>query len=44
MDKSNTDLSVIIRHFEVHNRTEGKSLPHGWMVQRGARAVLPLAQ
>ena len=25
MDKSNTDLSVIIRHFEVHNRTEGKS-------------------
>ena len=25
MDKSNTDLSVLTRHFEVHNRTEGKS-------------------
>ena len=25
MDKSNTDLSVIIRHFEIHNRTDGKS-------------------
>ncbi len=25
MDKSNFDLSVLMRHFEVHNRTEGKS-------------------
>jgi site-specific recombinase XerD len=25
MDKSNTDLSVLMRHFEVHNKTEGKS-------------------
>ena len=25
MDKSNPDLTVIIRHFEIHNRTEGKS-------------------
>ena len=25
MDESNTDLSVIMRHFEVHNRTEGKA-------------------
>ena len=25
MDESNTDLSVVIRHFEVHNRTEGRS-------------------
>ena len=25
MDKHNTDLSVIMMHFEVHNRTEGKS-------------------
>ena len=26
MDKYNTDLSVAMRHFEVHNRTEGKSV------------------
>lgn len=26
MDKSSTDLSVAMRHFEVHNRTEGKSI------------------
>lgn len=25
MDKSSTDLSVLIKHSEVHNRTEGKS-------------------
>jgi len=25
MDKSNTDLSVLMQHFEVNNRTEGKS-------------------
>jgi len=25
MDKSQTDISVLIHHFEVHNRTEGKS-------------------
>jgi hypothetical protein len=25
MDKSGTDLSVLIKHFEVYNRTEGKS-------------------
>jgi len=25
MDKSNTDLSVLKQHYEVHNRTEGKS-------------------
>ena len=25
MDKSNIELSVLIRHYEVHNRTEGKS-------------------
>ena len=31
MDKSSTDLSVAIRHFEVHNRTEGKSIRTvGW--------------
>ena len=27
MDRSATDLSVLIKHFEIHNRTEGKS-PH----------------
>ena len=26
MDKHNTDLSVAIMHFKVHNRTEGKSV------------------
>lgn len=26
MDKSNIDLSVLIQHFEVHNKTEGKSV------------------
>ena len=25
MDKGNSDLSIFIRHFEVHNKTEGKS-------------------
>ena len=25
MDKSKTDLSVLKQHYEVHNRTEGKS-------------------
>jgi site-specific recombinase XerD len=25
MDKSDLDLSVLIKHFEIHNRTEGKS-------------------
>jgi hypothetical protein len=25
MDNSNIELSVLIQHFEVHNRTEGKS-------------------
>ena len=25
MDRSNIDLSVLIQHYEVHNRTEGKS-------------------
>ena len=25
MDKSNMELSVLIQHYEVHNRTEGKS-------------------
>jgi site-specific recombinase XerD len=25
MDKSNTDLSVVMRHIEVHNKTEWKS-------------------
>ena len=25
MDKPNTELSVLIQHFEVHNKTEGKS-------------------
>jgi hypothetical protein len=25
MDKSGTDLSVLIKHFGVYNRTEGKS-------------------
>ena len=25
MDKSEIDLSVLIRQFEIHNRTEGKS-------------------
>ena len=25
MDKSNVDLSLLTLHFEVHNRTEGKS-------------------
>ena len=25
MDKSNTDLSILIRQYEVHNKTEGKS-------------------
>ena len=25
MDRSNIDLLVLIRHYEVHNRTEGKS-------------------
>ena len=24
MDRSNTDLSVLMKHFEVHNKTEGK--------------------
>ena len=26
MDKASTDLSVVMKHFEVHNRTEGKSI------------------
>ncbi len=26
MEKRNTDLSVTMMHFEVHNRTEGKSI------------------
>ncbi|MCH8802276.1 MAG: site-specific integrase [Chloroflexi bacterium] len=31
MDKSSTDLSVLKQHFEVHNRTEGKSPGNlGW--------------
>lgn len=31
MDRSKTDLEVLIQHFEVHNRTEGKSLRTvGW--------------
>ena len=31
MDRSKTDLKVLIQHFEVHNRTEGKSLRTvGW--------------
>jgi hypothetical protein len=25
MDKSGTDLSILIRQYEVHNKTEGKS-------------------
>ena len=25
MDKSNIKVSVLIQHYEVHNRTEGKS-------------------
>ena len=25
MDKSNIDISVVISHFEIHNRSEGKS-------------------
>ena len=25
IDKSQTDLSVLLQHFEVHNKTEGKS-------------------
>ena len=25
VDKSNTDLSVLMQHIEVHNKTEGKS-------------------
>ena len=25
MDKSNTELSVLMQHYEVHNKTEGKS-------------------
>ena len=25
MDKSKTELALLIQHFEVHNRTEGKS-------------------
>ena len=25
MDKPNVDLSILMRHFEVHNRTEGKA-------------------
>lgn len=25
IDKGNSDLSIFIKHFEVHNKTEGKS-------------------
>ena len=34
IDKSKTDLSVLIQHFEVHNKTEGKS-PRtvGWYIE-----------
>ena len=43
MDKAKIDLSALIRHFNVHNRTEGKSprtvewydevlgMPHAWI-------------
>ena len=25
MDRSDTDLTELVKHFEVHNKTEGKS-------------------
>jgi site-specific recombinase XerD len=52
MDKSGTDLSTLIRHFEVHNRTEGKSLRtvgwynevlgllHRWLQEEGLSTAL----
>lgn len=52
MDKSNIDLSVLIQHYEVHNRTEGKSprtvgwynevlsMFHGWLEEQGMSTIL----
>jgi hypothetical protein len=52
MDKSRVELSVLIQHFEVHNRTEGKSprtvqwyndvlgMFLDWLQERGAPTTL----
>ena len=52
MDRSNIDLSVLIRHYEVHNRTEGKSprtvqwynevlsMFYGWLESQGMSTIL----
>ena len=52
MDRSNIDLSVLIQHYEVHNRTEGKSprtaqwynevllMLQGWLESQGMSTIL----
>jgi len=52
MDRSNIDLSVLIGHYEVHNRTEGKSprtvqwynevlsMFYGWLESQGMSTIL----
>ena len=52
MDRSNIDLAVLIHHYEVHNRTEGKSprtvqwyndvlsMLHGCLESQGMSTIL----
>ncbi len=52
MYRSNIDLSVLIGHYEVHNRTEGKSprtvqwynevlsMIYGWLEAQGMSTIL----
>ena len=52
MDHSDTDLSFVMKHFEVHNMTEGKSestvlwynevlgLFRGWLKDNGLPTIL----
>ena len=52
MYRSNIDLSVLIGHYEVHNRTEGKSprtvqwynevlsMIYGWLEVQGMSTIL----
>jgi len=52
MDRSNIELAVLIHHYEVHNRTEGKSprtvqwynevlsMLQGWLESQGMSTIL----
>ena len=43
MHRKIIDLPELMEHFEIHNRTEGKSPRHRGVVQLGLGAALPLA-